>query len=137
MNRQTANLSARELRRLIPVGYWWSEETPYLPHPHNFIALEWDATERQAAIRYLESAYKTSDYRGFSWCRLGCQGMNGNQDHTDGTFIFPEGFVHYVREHHIRPDERFLEHARSLNFRMPDLRRSRLSLLLRRLVHTD
>jgi hypothetical protein len=132
--RQIAKLSARAVRRLIPVGFWWSEATPDLPHPRKFVDSEWNSAERQAVIHYLESAYQTPVYyRGFSWCRFGCQGPNGSQDHTDRTFVFPEGFVHYIREHSVRPDDRFLEHVRSLNFRIPELRRSRLSSWLRRL----
>jgi hypothetical protein len=119
--RRTADLSDRAIRRLVPIGFWWSEHAPDLPHPRSFIDLEWDSTERRAVLYYLESAYRTPYICcGWSQCRF-CQKPNGTRDHTDGTFIFPEGLVHYIRKHSVRPEERFLEYMRSLNFRMADL----------------
>ena len=40
-----------------------------------------------------------AEYRGWSWCRFGCLEANGSADKTDGTYIFPEGLVHYIDQH--------------------------------------
>lgn len=61
---------------------------------------------------------------GPSWCRCGCPPLPsdiGTQDLTDGTWIFPEGLVHYVRSHRVKPDAEFLAHLRRADFRMPVL----------------
>jgi hypothetical protein len=122
MLRCTADLSDEAVRQLTRVGFWWSEQTPDLPHPRDYVDLKWNPTERQGVVHYLESAYHTPFVScGWSWCRFGCQGWNGTRNLTDGTYLFPEGFVHYVRDHFVRPDEPFLDHVRALNLRMPEL----------------
>jgi hypothetical protein len=76
-------------------------------------------------IEYLDDAYKIPMFSfGPSWCRMGCVGAPeeiGTQDLTDGVWLFPEGLVHYVRHHAVRPPEAFLEHLRGRNFRHADL----------------
>ena len=92
--RRIADLSHADLRRLIPIGFWRSEDRPELPHPRQFVSSGW-CSELLPDI--------------------------GTEDLTDGTFLFPEGLAHYVRVHSVRPDQRFLEHMRSLEFRVPRL----------------
>jgi hypothetical protein len=45
----------------------------------------------------------------------------GSQDLTDGTWLYPEGFVHYLRHHRVKPPADFLEHLRRNNFELPIL----------------
>jgi hypothetical protein len=107
------------------VGYWRSPEQPDLPHPGDFVDASWDAAERRKVIEYLDDAYQTPMFSfGPSWCRMGCAGIPkdiGTQDLTDGVWLFPEGLVHYVRHHAVRPPEAFLEHLRGRDFRHADL----------------
>ena len=35
---------------------------------------------------------------------------NGNLELTDGTFLWPEGLAHYVRDHDVRLPTAFVEH---------------------------
>lgn len=66
--------------------------------------------ERQGKItQYLSGHKSPSTYRGLSPCRLCTQQTNG--DHDDGTFAWPGGYVHYVRDHHVRPPDEFLAHV--------------------------
>jgi len=45
----------------------------------------------------------------------------GSGECTDGTWLFPEGFVHCVREHGVKPPPDFLAHLRKNNFVIPVL----------------
>jgi hypothetical protein len=49
-------------------------------------------------------------YMGWSECRI-CGCINGSRDLTDGVYLWPEGFSHYVRVHNIKPSERFIKHV--------------------------
>lgn len=123
--RLTADLDEQTIKKLKRTGFWWSEEEPHLPHPKDFVDKEWDPEEREKVIAYLESSYYMPyRYFGMSWCRMGCRGEPediGEQDLTDGTWVFPEGLVHYVRHHYVKPEKAFLEHVRKNNYKVPPL----------------
>jgi len=123
--RHTANITLEQLGALKRVGFWRSKEEPLLPHPSTLVDEAWDADERQRVIAYLESSYYIPVFNlGPSWCRLGCSPQPrdiGHQTLTDGTWVYPEGFVHYVRSHCVKPPVEFLEHIRRRDFRVAEL----------------
>ena len=125
MRRVLASMAMSQLDQMTCVGYWRSPEQPDLPHPGDFVDASWDAGERRRVIEYLDHAYQIPMLSfGPSWCRMGCAGFPkdiGTQDLTDGVWLFPEGLVHYVRHHAVRPPETFLEHLRGRVFRHADL----------------
>lgn len=92
------------------IGYWHSEEQPGLPDPAWFKDNNWDKTEKQAVIDYLKKGETVVEYRGWSWCRFGCSGAYGSADLTDGTYIYPEGLVHYIEKHNVRLPVDFINH---------------------------
>jgi len=117
-------------RRLLLMGYWRTEEEeeegggePAWPHPRDFIDDSWDVEERDRVITYVDSAYILCGWLGPAPCRLGCPDFTydmGNHDLTDGTWLFPEGYAHYLRHHGLKPDEAFLAHVRRMGYRVPD-----------------
>jgi hypothetical protein len=113
------------LATLRRVGFWKSDREPSLPDPRVLVDEAWDATERERVISYLESSLYVPVFQcGPSWCRFGCSPKPrdiGTQDLTDGTWIFPEGFVHYIRSHGVKPPTEFLEHMRQRDFRVAPL----------------
>jgi hypothetical protein len=125
MRRVLASMAMSQLEQMPRVGYWRSPEEPDLPDPGEFVDASWDAEERRKVIEYLDDAYQTPMFSfGPSWCRMGCAGVPkdiGTQELTDGVWLFPEGLVHYVRHHAVRPPEAFLKHLRSRDFRHADL----------------
>lgn len=64
-------------------------------------------------LLYLESGFMESIEYGFAECRL-CGGSGpalGCLSLTDGKYVWPEGLVHYLREHHIKLPSDFEAHA--------------------------
>lgn len=104
------------------LGFWASSTDPeadryaqrdiLLPWPADFVDPAWDPAERARVVQYLKAAPPVEFWRGYSHCRLGCERLDGTRDLGDGTFVWPEGFAHYVEVHGIRPPEEFLEHVR-------------------------
>jgi hypothetical protein len=35
----------------------------------------------------------------------------GVSEYTDGIWLYPEGFLHYVRRHAVKPPQEFLDHV--------------------------
>jgi hypothetical protein len=102
---------------LIRLGYWHRAASmaagpvgdPW-PKPQDMVDEGWDASERPGAAgyldrdgvaSYLERGFIARAYMGLSPCRL-CGQNNGCLELTDGTFLWPEGLAHYVRDHAVR-----------------------------------
>lgn len=119
-------LSDDERSNLKTVGYWRNDPLADLPdhldlpHPKDFVDPQWDIEERQKVMRYLDNGYICLQCMGPSWCRMGCKSVwMGSHDFTDGTWMYPEGYVHYLDVHGVRPPEDFLEHIRANEYTMP------------------
>ena len=96
------------------IGYWHSEAQPYLPHPQDFIAEGWDGPERDAVLHHLEHRFEIEhQWFGPSRCRLCFDEDNGCLCLTDGFYVWPEGFAHYVRDHGVKPPKEFIQHVLS------------------------
>ena len=91
------------------VGFWnnFKNDYPEYPMPEENAA-NYDI-ERMAD--YLKSAPVFSKNRGSSRCRI-CMQPNGSTNKIDGKYYFPSGLEHYVREHHIKLDEDFVNHVK-------------------------
>jgi len=100
------------------IGFWINEEDEFdldLPHPEQFVDPEWDPAVRAAAIEYLLDGDTYMECQGYSWCRFQCgidDGEMGSRTLTDGEYIWPEGYAHYLEQHDVKPPEDFLEHMR-------------------------
>ena len=119
---RTADITMEHLATMRRVGFWRSDREPSLQDPRALVDEAWDAAERERVISYLESSFYIPIAQGGpSWCRFGCSPRPrdiGTQDLTDGTWVFPEGFVHYVRSHGVKPPVEFLQHMRQNDFRV-------------------
>lgn len=120
-----------EVLGLKLIGYWTPDKaTPPPPGylwPGDHVDLTWDATERARVVAYLkENRRSFVAYAGLSFCRL-CKEKagplnpnrthlepweaNGSAEFTDGKFIWPEGYLHYVEDHMVRPPQEFIDHV--------------------------
>jgi len=82
-----------------------------LPIPSDYVDQNWDYKERLAVMDHLESGKEYEAWKGYSSCRFGCIHDNGSVDFTDGTYVWPEGFVHYIQVHGVKPPQEFIDHV--------------------------
>lgn len=99
-----------DVRGCKAIGYWFNDHHPDLPKPENYVDSNWNSIERAAMVKYLKAGHVKASWRGCSNCRL-CGKMNGSQCLGDGTYVWPEGFAHYVEAHEVRPPDEFLKHV--------------------------
>jgi hypothetical protein len=96
------------------LGYWTTSlvNDPYdLPWPGDFIDSSWDPVEREAVASYLDAQPDVQHWMGYSFCRLGCGTIPKCTDKSDGIYVWPGGFSHYLRVHNVRPPQEFIDHA--------------------------
>lgn len=95
------------------VGFWWSADSSLnarYPKAPDCVDFSWDPRERAAVLAYVRAGKQGDCYRGWSDCRI-CGVHNGSCDLTDGTYVWPEGFAHYIEKHGVKPPQHFIEHA--------------------------
>ncbi len=70
----------------------------------------WNDEDRDIVALYLQGGTIVRSYMGFSLCRI-CGEQNGNNEMSDGTYVWPEGLGHYVRNHSVRLPQTFVAHV--------------------------
>jgi hypothetical protein len=113
------------MTQLIAVGFWVDDRHPDWPDPHELIAPDLSQDESREVASYLDRGIVVQLWRGWSHCRI-CDDKNGHADLTDGTYLWPEGLAHYVREHHVRLPSRFTAHVTA---RLHELRNAEIDEL--------
>lgn len=58
---------------------------------------------------YLAAGRIKDAYAGSSCCRI-CGMSNGSCDITDDIWVWPEGFLHYIIEHNVKPPQKFIDY---------------------------
>ena len=124
-----------------PLGYWFKKKPerplwdarPIPPDPDGLlwpgdvIDLTWDASERAKVVEYLKAGKTFMGWMGCSWCRLCAETapprdpnidnrardweVLGSKDLFDGKFVWPQGYVHYVEIHGVKPPLEFINHV--------------------------
>lgn len=84
------------------------------PDPRDFVDEIWDPVIRDRVVAYLINAPRAAAWMGYSHCRM-CPDnpINGTTCRSDGVFIWPEGFAHYLTAHNVRPPVDFVDHVLS------------------------
>lgn len=97
------------------IGYWsgGTSQDAGLPSPQQFVDPDWDAEDRRLVADYLRRGFVHRAYMGWSPCRMCDRRDNGNLELSDGAYIWPEGLVHYVEDHAVRPPEVLTTHVLS------------------------
>lgn len=108
------------------LGYWYLNHLPKrwggfkpastleLPDPRDYVDANWTGIEREVIIAYLKNGQPWEHWFGPSWCRFGCDDVRselGCSDITDGVYVWPSGFAHYVEHHAVKPPQEFLDHV--------------------------
>ena len=124
-------MTKRPMEEPIKIGFWYSETDPTLPMPviakinHSTVASPgnlWSTTfieKCKQLVAFLDKlhnqTYKNTDnfscqsYRGMSPCRLCDNQCNGNMEITFNGYVFPEGLMHYIIDHNIIIDQKFMK----------------------------
>lgn len=97
---------------LVLIGYWRSPMEPEFPDPSRFVDLSWSEEERDMVVAHLESESAIWAQAGLSYCRF-CGQDNGSAEMSDGIYLWPEGLAHYLRAHHVRLPDVFVQHVRT------------------------
>lgn len=98
------------------VGYWAPHAGGFsleraLPRPQDHVDPSWSKAERNGVLSFLMIAGRLHDTEyGCSTCRI-CGRENGNKTFSDGVYMWPEGFAHYLSEHGVKPPQEFIQHA--------------------------
>jgi len=104
------------------IGYWRTNEHPelcryfqkgiLLPWPGDFVNHYWRGPEKTIVLNYLKTTTDVEHWRGNSWCRFKCvKYLHGSTDKSDGIYIWPEAFAHYVENHNVVPPKEFIQHV--------------------------
>lgn len=109
------------MARLIAIGFWADYSHPSWPDPRELVNHDADERERREVADYLDRGTKVQVYRGWSYCRICGYDRNGDADLSDGTYLWPEGLAHYVREHQVQLPGQFTAHIAA---RLAELRRA-------------
>ncbi|MEV8371771.1 hypothetical protein AB0P21_03490 [Kribbella sp. NPDC056861] len=101
-----------DLSNLTLIGYWHGPEAAAgWPDPADFVDATWDDHERDRVADYLRRGFVVRAYMGCSPCRLCDSVTNGDLELSDGVYVWPEGLVHYLVDHQVRPPEPFVSHV--------------------------
>jgi hypothetical protein len=101
---------------LIRIGYWRSYSEPDLPDPADLVDHGVDLKIRGLIIDHLKNGRVYESWRGYSYCRFDCGHPDESMGHrclTDGTYLWPEGLVHYVECHGVWLPPEFVENIRA------------------------
>ena len=96
------------------IGFWRRHKNEdcedNLPWPEDFIDEEQSECFINMVAGYLDSGSIRERYMGQAYCRICNTWGNGSADLSDGTYVWPEGLSHYVREHKVRLPDEFVQH---------------------------
>jgi hypothetical protein len=99
------------------VGYWGEDG---VGHPSEYVSDTWavpgiDGSERRyRVINHLAAGMMHEAWLGFAGCRI-CKCQNGTLCLSDGTWRWPEGYLHYIEEHSVMPPTEFINYVMGLH----------------------
>ena len=81
------------------------------------VDLSWSLSSEARVVRdYVAYHGMVESYeQAYSWCRFsGCEAPRrelGCVTFTDGVFVWPEGYTHYLMRHNVKPPDDFISHV--------------------------
>jgi hypothetical protein len=97
------------------IGYWKESIFDPLPEPQRMVVHGWDPAERTKVADYLRTKGDPCDASyGYAHCRFECGITDeemGCRDLSDGIYVWPEGFAHYVEKHNVQPPDEFIAYV--------------------------
>lgn len=99
-------------------GFWSTGMNSKLPTPE--VGSHWPGEKEfiekleeiegflNAGQRFIGQHAQVLQMKGWSTCRI-CGIMNGTREYELGTWAWPEGYIHYIKEHLVQPSLAFRE----------------------------
>ncbi len=87
----------------IELGFWMDHlynDQWCLPQELPLIA----PREKLFVLKFLRNGLVAETYRGYSWCRFGCDApaeVMGDSDLINGVWKYPQGLAHYIEAHDV------------------------------------
>lgn len=108
------DLQKPKFMRSKAIGFWNTGSIfSTLPHPQDFVDVSWDRMEKHLVLDHLRRGIRVRSYMGLSWCRFQCgEHEMGCAEFSDGVYLWPEGYVHYVEKHAVKPPQDFIDHVK-------------------------
>lgn len=96
------------LKQINIEGYWYSKSEPQYPHPISNKD-KWEGQDK-FVNQLINTQFKASktNYKGWSDCRV-CNKMNGSSEFQLDNWKWPEGLLHYIVNHNVKPSQEFID----------------------------
>lgn len=116
-----ANVKFRQRIRGRKVeGYWKSQFEPNLPIPkENTFSPPLAALFAHKLQRLQDVICDELIAKGCSHCRI-CNCVNGNKEYLTKKWTWPEGLIHYVKDHYVKPSQEFINYIEDAFEKMED-----------------
>lgn len=88
-------------------GYWNGDD-----HPSKHVDESWLGIDRTIVIAFLKFSNQHHPGRGSASCHI-CGDEVSSVLHSDGVWVWPIWLVHYVEEHHVKPDQELVEYVKT------------------------
>lgn len=104
---------------LKKIGFWLYKQPSDINHTEQEDGItlswpvedpNWDQEEKKIVLDKLQSGRQGKAYKGSSVCRL-CGIRNGSSEMYDSRFLWPNGFIHYVEDHNVKPPQDFIDYC--------------------------
>ena len=76
--------------------------------------------DQKDIIKKIEKIQKVAHekhYRGYSECRVCWYERNGSKEYFIDYFVWPEGYIHYLKDHNVAVDKEFGEYVDKFDFK--------------------
>ena len=100
------------MSNIKPLGFWRQtvNSKENLPFPTEMIDTSWSKSEKKQVINYIKSFKPGNHQKGTASCRI-CNERLGSGECSDGNYVFPEKFEHYLEKHNVKPPQEFVNIA--------------------------
>lgn len=94
-------------------GFWYSKYEPHFPKPEQMgvWANKENANRFCTLLKRVEKKARCKGYKGSSICRI-CKKKNGSTTFFYKNWVWPEGLIHYIKEHNVVPSKTFMQFIR-------------------------
>lgn len=95
------------MNRVKFIGFWKGHGNWPMPVKNS---AKFDQTKIINKIKEIQKIGRVINYRGHSGCRL-CGKMNGSKEYAIDHYVWPEGYLHYLKDHNVAVDKEFGEYV--------------------------